>query len=115
MKNFFRFVFLSLLGGALFSGVSALAAQSHVERQRTGGDALDGFQGLIAESHDGALAELLLDLLQGQLDVAHSRRIRTAGGLLDLVATVRKSHAFLASVSSYQGAVRDPPAALLHT
>jgi len=46
----------------------AADAQRDVQAQRAGGDDLDVFQRLaLAEAHDGALAELLLDLGEGGL------------------------------------------------
>src|SRR5436189_224510 len=43
----------------------ALAAKGDVQAQGAGGDAFDVELGVAAEPHDGALAELLLDLVEG--------------------------------------------------
>ena len=47
-----------------------LAAQGDIEAQRAGGDALHVERGVLAELHDGALAELLFDLGEGILEFA---------------------------------------------
>jgi hypothetical protein len=60
----------------------AAEAQRHVQRDRAGRDYLDRDPGLLAEAHDRALAELPLDLeegnLQGLIPVASPLRARLA-------------------------------------
>ena len=46
----------------------ATDAQGEIERQRPRGDGLDGHRALLAHLHDGALAELLLDLPEGHVE-----------------------------------------------
>ena len=46
----------------------AADAEGDVERQRAGGDGGDADVAVLAEAHDGALAELLLDLAERHLE-----------------------------------------------
>ena len=46
----------------------AADAEGQVEGQGAGGDGLDGHRALVAHLHDGAGAELLLDLAEGQVE-----------------------------------------------
>ena len=46
----------------------AADTQSHVQRQRARVDSLHSHAGVVAQLHDGALAEILLDLLHGGLE-----------------------------------------------
>ena len=61
----------------------AADAEGEVERQRAGGDGLDGHGGLLAHLHDRALAELLLDLAEGHVEVLLTvhRAVLSCGGV----------------------------------
>ncbi len=43
----------------------SFATEGQIQAERAGGDAFDIHLGIAAEAHDGALAELLLDLGEG--------------------------------------------------